>query len=48
MADGTTSRRPPRMSIDLLESYDAELREGVGHSGISALIDLAATKGELP
>jgi len=30
--------------IDLLESYDAEVDEGEGHSGMSALIDLVARK----
>ena len=32
------------MEIDVLEAYDAELTEGAGHSGMSALIDLIATK----
>lgn len=30
--------------IELLESYDAEIKEGFGHSGQSALIDLIARK----
>ncbi|MHB8493186.1 MAG: SAM-dependent methyltransferase [Casimicrobiaceae bacterium] len=30
--------------IHVLEAYDAELREGRGHSGMSALIDLVATR----
>jgi len=30
--------------IELLEGYDAEVDEGAGHSGISALIDLVARK----
>ena len=30
--------------IELLESYDAEVDEGAGHSGMSALIDLVARK----
>jgi SAM-dependent methyltransferase len=33
------------MAIELLECYDAEIHEGVGHSGLSALIDLVARKG---
>ncbi len=32
------------MNIDVLRSYDAELDEGAGHAGMSALIDLVATK----
>ncbi len=32
------------MDIEVLESYDAELTEGAGHAGMSALIDLIATK----
>ena len=32
------------MRIDVLRSYDARLQEGAGHSGMSALIDLVATK----
>ncbi|MFN8053533.1 MAG: class I SAM-dependent methyltransferase [Acidimicrobiales bacterium] len=32
------------MDIDELRSYDAEISEGAGHSGMSALIDLVATK----
>ena len=32
------------MSITELSAYDAEIQEGPGHSGISALIDLVATK----
>lgn len=35
------------MTIDLLECYDAEIHEGLGHSGISALIDLVARKENL-
>lgn len=30
--------------IDVLDAYDAEVDEGAGHSGMSALIDLVATK----
>jgi SAM-dependent methyltransferase len=32
------------MDIERLESYDAEIDEGTGHSGMSALIDLVAVK----
>jgi len=32
------------ISITELSAYDAEIQEGPGHSGISALIDLVATK----
>lgn len=32
------------MRIDVLRSYDTRLQEGAGHSGMSALIDLVATK----
>lgn len=32
------------MDIERLESYDAEIHEGVGHAGMSALIDLVAVK----
>lgn len=32
------------LEIERLESYDAELREGTGHVGMSALIDLVARK----
>lgn len=32
------------LEIELLESYDAEIAEGIGHVGMSALIDLVATK----
>lgn len=32
------------MDIEVLRSYDAELDEGAGHAGMSALIDLVATK----
>ena len=32
------------MQIDELRSYDATISEGTGHAGISALIDLVATK----
>lgn len=31
-------------TIERLESYDAEIEEGTGHVGMSALIDLVATK----
>ena len=31
-------------SIERLESYDAEIAEGTGHVGMSALIDLVAAK----
>ena len=30
--------------IELLDAYDAEIEEGIGHSGKSALIDLIARK----
>lgn len=30
--------------IELLDSYDTEIREGTGHVGRSALIDLVARK----
>lgn len=33
--------------IELLDSYDAEIEEGSGHSGMSALIDLIARKTSL-
>jgi SAM-dependent methyltransferase len=32
------------MDIERLESYDADIHEGVGHAGRSALIDLVAVK----
>ncbi len=32
------------LQIELLESYDATITEGTGHAGMSALIDLVATK----
>lgn len=32
------------LQIEHIESYDAELNEGAGHSGMSALIDLVAVK----
>lgn len=32
------------MSIDVLDAYDATLQEGAGHAGMSALIDLVATR----
>ena len=32
------------MDIEELRSYDTEISEGAGHSGMSALIDLVATK----
>ena len=32
------------LAPDVLESYEAELREGAGHAGPSALIDLIARK----
>ena len=32
------------LQIEVLESYDAEIAEGSGHLGMSALIDLVATK----
>lgn len=32
------------LTIERLESYDAEIEEGTGHVGMSALIDLVATK----
>jgi SAM-dependent methyltransferase len=32
------------MDIERLESYGAEIHEGVGHAGMSALIDLVAVK----
>jgi hypothetical protein len=32
------------LQIEVLESYDAEIAEGTGHVGTSALIDLVATK----
>lgn len=32
------------LDIDVLRSYDMELDEGAGHAGMSALIDLVATK----
>jgi cyclopropane fatty-acyl-phospholipid synthase-like methyltransferase len=32
------------MDIQRLESYDADIREGIGHAGPSALIDLVAVK----
>ena len=32
------------MRIDVLHSYDTTIREGAGHVGMSALIDLVATK----
>jgi cyclopropane fatty-acyl-phospholipid synthase-like methyltransferase len=32
------------MDIERLESYDADIQEGVGHAGTSALIDLVAVK----
>lgn len=32
------------MSIELLDEYDAELSEGAGHHGMSALVDLVARK----
>jgi cyclopropane fatty-acyl-phospholipid synthase-like methyltransferase len=35
------------MQIDILRSYDAMLTEGSGHAGMSALIDLIATKRSL-
>ena len=31
-------------SIERLADYDAEIDEGVGHSGLSALVDLVARK----
>lgn len=39
LADAFTS-----MEIEVLRSYDTEISEGAGHSGMSALIDLIATK----
>lgn len=32
------------MHIDVLQEYDAELNEGKGHAGMSALVDLVARK----
>jgi len=32
------------LEIEVLQSYDAEIAEGTGHLGMSALIDLVATK----
>jgi SAM-dependent methyltransferase len=32
------------MEIEVLESYDAVISEGAGHSGMAALIDLVATR----
>lgn len=32
------------LSIEILSAYDADIQEGSGHSGRSALIDLVATK----
>ena len=32
------------MTIEVLHSYDTTIREGAGHAGMSALIDLVATK----
>lgn len=32
------------MDVEVLESYDTELVEGPGHAGMSALMDLVATK----
>jgi SAM-dependent methyltransferase len=32
------------MDVEVLRSYDTEISEGTGHSGMSALIDLVATK----
>lgn len=32
------------MEIELLEEYDAEISEGAGHHGMSALVDLVARK----
>jgi len=37
-------RALPNWDIELLENYDAEINEGQGHSGNSALIDLIARK----
>lgn len=34
----------PALHIDSIRSYDAEIHEGTGHSGMSALIDLVAHK----
>lgn len=34
----------PTLTITSLRSYDAEIAEGTGHHGMSALIDLVATK----
>lgn len=34
----------PELEVDVLESYDADLREGAGHTGTSALIDFIAHK----
>lgn len=33
-----------KMDIATLDTYDAEIREGSGHAGMSALLDLVATK----
>lgn len=32
------------MEIEVLEEYDAELNEGIGHHGMSAVVDLVARK----
>jgi SAM-dependent methyltransferase len=32
------------LTIEVLRSYDAHLEEGAGHAGMSALVDLVATK----
>ena len=34
----------PSLAIELLEEHDSEVSEGLGHSGMSALIDLVARK----
>lgn len=34
----------PRLTVERLEAYDAEVEEGAGHSGLSALIDFIGRK----
>lgn len=38
------SRAFAGMDIEVLDSYDAEIEEGPGHAGLSALIDLVAVR----
>ena len=38
----------PTLEVVSLEEYDAEVDEGPGHSGMSAVIDLVATRPDVP